>query len=371
MSSNDGHTYALRRLEGLFSIFSCSEIHFSLHAGFRLTNAKAIDAAKQWKTFRNSSVVTFIEAFTSRAFGDSSSLMIATDYHPNSKTLSEVHFLPPGRYQNRGLVPEDTLWSYVIQIANALGAIHGANLAARVVDSTKVLLTDKNRIRLNACGILDVVQFDHIRPLRDLQREDLILFGRLILSLGTSQQVLPHNLQKVMEQFGHVYKNPLAERVFGLVTSKFDNVEQFLTGLESYVLKFFDHAQNRDDELTSHLSRELENSRIARLMMKLNFITERPEFGHDRQWAENGERQPIKLFRDYVFHQVDSQGTPVLDIAHVIACLNKLDAGTEEKIVLTSRDDQHIVLASYKELKKAVDKAFGELVAAAKRGGTL
>lgn len=41
-------------------------------------------------------------------------------------------------------------------------------------------------------------------------------------------------------------------------------------------------------------------------------------------WAETGDRYPLKLFRDYVFHQVDANGQPVLDLAHVIESLNKV-----------------------------------------------
>lgn len=42
----------------------------------------------------------------------------------------------------------------------------------------------------------------------------------------------------------------------------------------------------------------------------------------------------LKLFRDYVFHQVTEDGRPWLDMAHVIQCLNKLDAGVQEKVYL-------------------------------------
>ena len=68
----------------------------------------------------------------------------------------------------------------------------------------------------------------------------------------------------------------------------------------------------------------------------------------------------LKLFRDYVFHQacsaqygvlltvtqgsatkgvcvalqVNEEGKPVLDLAHVIECLNKLEVGSAEKVLL-------------------------------------
>ena len=47
-------------------------------------------------------------------------------------------------------------------------------------------------------------------------------------------------------------------------------------------------------------------------------------FAMDPHWSETGDRYLIKLFRDYVFHQVDPQGRPVLDMAHVVQCLNKV-----------------------------------------------
>ena len=337
--------------------------------GYRLTNEKAIRSVQNWKRINNGNIVTVIDAFTNRSFGDSS-LMIVTDYHPLSKTLSEAHF-PSTRFPNRAQVlpvTEQILWGYIVQIANALKAIHSAGLAARVIDLSKILLTDKNRVRLNACAILDVVQYDALRSLLDLQREDLLQFGRLILALGTSNPNANHNIGKAMETFGRNYSPQLKDLVFSMVSlSKMENIDKFVSSIESHILRGFDATQHLNDQLMSELNRELENSRIARLMMKLNFINERPDFNHDRQWAETGERYPIKLFRDYVFHQVDRQGNPVLDIGHVLACLNKLDVGTEEKMWLVSRDEQSTLVVSFRDMKRLIDGAFGDLTKATRR----
>jgi hypothetical protein len=45
----------------------------------------------------------------------------------------------------------------------------------------------------------------------------------------------------------------------------------------------------------------------------------------DPSWSETGDRYIIKLFRDYVFHQVNENGAPALDMVHVLTCLNKVN----------------------------------------------
>lgn len=44
-----------------------------------------------------------------------------------------------------------------------------------------------------------------------------------------------------------------------------------------------------------------------------------------------GDRYLLKLFRDFVFHQVGDDGTPLLDWGHIAEALAKLDAGLPEK----------------------------------------
>lgn len=102
-------------------------------------------------------------------------------------------------------------------------------------------------------------------------------------------------------------------------------------------------------------------------------------FDHDPRWSESGDRYILKLFRDMVFHQVDEHNKPVLDLSHVLTCLNKvcqvsafflisqrrltllyvqLDAGSDEKVMLMSRDEQSCLVVSYREIKGCVEAAF-------------
>jgi PAB-dependent poly(A)-specific ribonuclease subunit 3 len=336
-----------------------------------LTNENAIRSVKDWRRVDNGSVVSAIDAFTTRAFGDSS-LIFVTDYFPLSKTLVEHHSTSTNRFGNRvpAAVPEKVLWGYIVQIASAIKSVHAANLAVRCMDPSKVILTDKSRIRLGACSVLDVVQYDAQRPLAELQQEDFIHFGKLILAVGTNNFSPNIVLKNAVDQLGRTYTAELRDTVAWLLTPAqapaVKSIDDFLSGISGHLVSTFDSSLHAIDSQTSELSRELENGRLLRLMAKLGAINERPEYEGDRNWSENGERYMLKLFRDYVFHQVDADGRPVLDLAHILRCLNKLDAGIDEKVCLTSRDEQTSFVVTYRELKKQVTAAFAELQKPAK-----
>jgi hypothetical protein len=47
-------------------------------------------------------------------------------------------------------------------------------------------------------------------------------------------------------------------------------------------------------------------------------------YNMDPSWSETGDRYLIKLFRDYLFHQVTETGEPWLDMSHIVSSLNKV-----------------------------------------------
>ena len=345
------------------------------YAGYRLTNEKSIRSVQAWKGVDNGNVVTIHDAFTTSAFGDRS-LVFVMDYHPLSKTLADHHFGLGSRFSGRSSgapIPEQVLWAYIVQVASALRSIHSMGLAARLLDPSKILLTSKGRIRLNGCAVLDVVRHDVQASITDLQQDDLVQFGRLILTLAANNPTALHQMPKAMEYLTRSYTTELKDCAFWLMApaqgGSVKSIEQFVKGISGQVTNCLNQALQQDDQLHSELSRELENGRLVRLMAKLNFINERPEFDHDRQWSETGDRYFLKLFRDYVFHQVDPQdGSPVVDLWHVLTCLNKLDAGVEERIGLVSRDEQNVLVVTYRELKRGVENAFQDLIRGAGRG---
>jgi PAB-dependent poly(A)-specific ribonuclease subunit 3 len=391
-SAQDGRYYALRRVEG-----------------FRLTSEAAIHTVQKWKQVRSAGLVTVHEAFTTREFGDSS-LILITDYHPNSKTLLEKHFnynssRPGGsgnssRGQTGSYVREDILWSYIVQIAHALKVIHSTGLAARVIHPSKVLLTSKNRIRLNGCAITDIVTYESLKDVKEAQQDDFVQFGKLILSIASSNANAVMNVEKaVMNLTRLTYSNSLKQTITWLLNppqshsvtttiqagsamaaqqprpgtpsqttqSYTKDIDTLLQAIALQSTRVLESALAAEDQLLSSLMSELENGRLVRLLAKLGCINERPEYEHNSQWSESGERYYLKLFRDYVFHQVNADGTPNVDLGHIVSCLNKLDAGTEEKVCLTSRDEQTCLVVSYKELKKGVESAFNELLRTGRR----
>jgi PAB-dependent poly(A)-specific ribonuclease subunit 3 len=44
----------------------------------------------------------------------------------------------------------------------------------------------------------------------------------------------------------------------------------------------------------------------------------------NQAWSETGDRYILKLFRDFVFHSIGFEGEPIIDMAHIVQCLNKV-----------------------------------------------
>ncbi|GMK59263.1 hypothetical protein CspeluHIS016_0702780 [Cutaneotrichosporon spelunceum] len=351
-STVDGNVYCLRRLEG-----------------YKLSNENAFAAVETWRQIRHANIVGLREAFTTKAFNDNSMVMVY-DFHPESTTIAEEWLNPDAiahRRQAGVPIPERIVWSYVIQIANALKAVHTAGLAVRCLDANKILITGKNRVRINGVGILDVLSFDKKTPMGLYQQEDLLNFGQLVMSL-CADFFQPGHAQSVaqgLEYIGRAYSLDLKNLVGYLLgkPTALKTIDEVLRLAGPRILNELDALQAYNDTLESELGAEVENGRVARMLIKLGFINERPEFEMDPQWSESGDRYVLKLFRDYVFHQVSPDGKPVVDLSHVLTVLNKLDAGarSREKIMLVSRDSQSCLVVEYRDIYKCIESAYNEL----------
>lgn len=277
--------------------------------------------------------------------------------------------------QHAGLLPESLIWAFVVQLSSVLRTIHAAGLACRSFEPSKILLMGKSRLRLNCCGIMDVLTFDSAGGgagskalVPHYQQEDLISLGKLVLALAcnTMAAIQRENLQQSMELVSRNYSTDLRNLILYLLTSppRTHSINDIMPMIGARFYTQLDAAQMRSDVIETELTKEVENGRLFRLLVKLGTISERPEFHLDTSWSETGDRYMLKLFRDYLFHQVTKDNRPWIDMAHVVQALNKLDAGVPEKICLMSRDEQNILVVSYAELKQCLESSFSELLSA-------
>ncbi|GMM38674.1 Pan3 protein [Saccharomycopsis crataegensis] len=354
-SNKDGNPYVLRRLEG-----------------FQLTNEKSLSIINHWKQVSEDcgNIVKIKEAFTSLAFGDNS-LYFVHDFYPLVKTLREAH---QGKVKS---VPETLLWDYIAQITNALVSIHSKNLAARLLNWDKFIVTGANRIKFSGCGISDIINYDQdsykmtqldcanrIEYYTYLQKDDLRQFGELIVELIRQNNGLTtSSLEPSVIDSLSYYSDELKSAIKYLLGFEHDTptISEFSSRIVSHILNTMNQLSEATDTFESTLANEIENDRLVRLLTKINFVIDRPEFEGDLSWSETGERYPIKLFYDYVFHQTDQEDKPVMDLVHVLSCLNKLDVGVDERVLLVSRDEGSCIIASYKELKNCIDSSFRAL----------
>ncbi|KAK2465133.1 hypothetical protein APHAL10511_002825 [Amanita phalloides] len=390
--TSDGLPYTLRRVEN-----------------FRLTQQlaqSAFSSIETWSKIRHPSIVPVHEAFTTRAFNDSS-LVLCYTYHSNARTLFDVHlkakvaaFQQLHQPTSTGLghqlqaqrslgaaspfssfsglntmgtagigthpmIPERVIWTYVVQISSGIKQAHEAGLAVRTVDATKILVTGQNRVRIGSCGLIDVLTHDAPQDIGVLQQDDLLMFGRLLYALCCSTLAVTNgaSFQKSLDTIGRQYSQDMKNAILFLMSKAGPHrtIDQLLDMVRGKVLIDLNDALLATDRLENELLSELENARLVRLLCKFGFINERPEFARDPRWSETGDRYIIKLFRDYVFHQVDENGSPMMNLSHVLTCLNKLDAGTDEKIMLVARDEQSCLVVSYKDIKQCIESAIIEL----------
>ncbi|OUC45780.1 hypothetical protein D917_01765 [Trichinella nativa] len=309
-------------------------------------------------------------------------LIFVFDYYPGAETLKSRHFSSQkqcksnNNFQNRDNITtydptskKNLLWSYVINICSALRVIHSAGLAARTIDPSKILVVGKSRILLNCCSIFDVLTFEQTQNNHVLisryQQDDLVGLGQLIFSLacGNLSPLQQANFASSMEFLSRHYSADLKNLILYLLHGqRSKNVMEIMPMIGA---RFFSHLDSwlmRVDMLENELIKEMENGRLFRILCKLATVNERPILGMDPQWSETGDRYLLKLFRDYVFHQVTEDGSPWLDLGHIIQCLNKLDAGVAEKIMLMSRDEQNVLIVSFADLHRCLDQSFTEIV---------
>lgn len=184
----DGMTYALRRVDKL-----------------RTTPEIASAVVAAWETVTHPGIVALRSAFVNYggAWGaklcrDSmrlahgivtrTALFFLHDYCPGAQTLAQRYFGTPAAPMPP--LPEPLVWNIVVQVAAALRAIHMHGLACRVMSARRILVTGHHRcgacagtamhacaaliavqcrVRINAVGVMDMLQFESKKSVAELQ----------------------------------------------------------------------------------------------------------------------------------------------------------------------------------------------------------
>ena len=391
VSTKDGLLYALRR------IHNC-----------RLINTKPLGRVEMWKSVQHANVVGLRHVFQTKAFGDFS-LVFVYDYHGGAETLKQRHFShglsanklaqdsasqgkggppgPPGPPPTgpggpNGPPPqpwkgmeESFVWGYVIQLSSALRTIHSNGMAATTIDPSKILVSGRSKLLVNCCGVMDVLTFEQtaMNPgsaLHNFQQDELISLGRLVVALccGSLAAAARENIAQSMAFLQHHYSADMKNLVSFLLAPpapRPKNINDIMPIIGARFYAQLEASQLRIDMIENELAKEIDNGRLFRLLAKLGAINERPEHVGDPSWSETGDRYLLKLFRDFLFHQQTADGRPWLDLAHVVHALNKLDAGSQERLALASHDAHNLLLVTYADLRRCFSQAFQELQSAA------
>jgi PAB-dependent poly(A)-specific ribonuclease subunit 3 len=127
-----------------------------------------------------------------------------------------------------------------------------------------------------------VLEFESRKSISDLQNEDYVKLGCLLLSLVSKTIVTVKNAEQarmvVTQRF-----SPELDHIMSLLLSSSSNpsrnhLEVIMTALSSHLLDEYDSSLTAIDGLHSHLRMEYENGRMLRILTKLGFINERPEY---------------------------------------------------------------------------------------------
>lgn len=354
MSNVDGNPYAIRRID-----FN-SEVHYSQEL--------KIHKIKKWLKLKNPNIVRVHDAFTTVAFGNYGEpvLCVVSDYFPLANTLQENHITRKlgGKLEP---VTETLLWSYLVQITNAIMHIHNNKLAAgSSLAISKILVTNKGRVRLGGVGVDDALNSndtDRYEEVLSAQQKDLTLFRDVMFELikvSLPQSLRNESCEKILSQLSRLPTVNFSDELINTLDALCSLGEEltltdfFTEYLAIRSLEVLSGLEDLTDYMESQLTSELENGRLFRLMAKIDLLVNLPE--KDR--AEIGSFFVIKLFHQFVFNSYDELGKPVVDLSKILVNLNKLDAGVDEKILLISSEEDSCIIVSYREVKNVIELTF-------------
>jgi len=280
VSREDGRVYCLRRFDNT-----------------KLSNRILAAITEKWSCISHPGICRLHRCFLGQR-----AVFFVHDYCAGGVQSINDRFLSTPA--NNSPLSERLIWSYITQLVSILRHIHSSGLACRSLNPCHVLLVGggARRLRLSCCGVLDALEFEARKTVQELQQDDLVNLGRLILSLTTGTKITATtNVQTLRSCEAFIlqkYSADLHRLVIALLTSGNGTSQQGLsltifsvcTMMSNHAWEELEVAHSFSDAYSDELSKCYESTRSLRLLIKLGLINERPEFGMDTQWSETGDR---------------------------------------------------------------------------------
>ncbi|EEB07707.1 serine/threonine protein kinase [Schizosaccharomyces japonicus yFS275] len=314
---------------------------------------------EKWRSLLHPNVISIHDVFSTNTFNDSS-LMFVYDYYPCSRSLHQLYFSTQNSGGKTSIddLNEKTLWFFMCQTASALHYLHNHGLSPSGISLSRVLVDSNNRIRLSSCATKSLLQSDTL-SIEESKNDDIKSFGKMMVALCTGN--VDEDLTTAATNIRKNYSHDFWKAIIFLISETHENKDMtnFMNLIAPQLMQIVNNSFAKTQKTEACLSGLMEHNRIVRILFKLIHVLENPNAAvNPRSLTKEKRVQLSQLFRDFVFHQVDESGSPVLDLQHVLTCLSKLVAGSNKRIVLVSRDEREFTPISYDELKTCIESAF-------------
>jgi len=322
----------------------------------------------------------------------SRSVFLVYEYHENSVSLQDKYLIPGESFD----ITEPELWSFLITLSSAIQEIHSMNtslrrqniqLACRVIHASKILVLNGGRLKLGNVGMYDLMNYCRANPkniLTDFEQiqkdrlEDQRMLGNLLLALACrsyDRAISESDLARFRQSFSLDMNNSILALLrlkyevnsFGrqalVQLRKEPEISDIMPFIGARFYTHLDETLKYADRIEKYARKQIESNRFFRIICKIASITERPpDMAIGSAWSETNERYLIKLLRDHLFHSVDSESRPYLNITHVTTCLTKIEMKSSDNIMLYSRGGHgNVFICTYADLNEALEMAFSEL----------
>jgi PAB-dependent poly(A)-specific ribonuclease subunit 3 len=383
VSAENGRAYALRRYLGPMLARSDGVVRaFRSYSAVSHPNIVALRAAFTTEAF------AALDLYRQRAASGSEAgmpangrgadghatdreLIFVYDMYPTAKTVLEYYF--------QGETPslsEELFWVLALQLVSAVQALHQQyHLSAYgAIGAHHVLVVAPNRLKLNKLGIPAAFDPDDedlvLSRVPEYQEQDWIALSELLLALAARSNAHAvregrvRSLGAAIETIRALYSADVEKFLQMLANPAQISSDAWNQILVTRVWSPYEHALNHGDALETIAQEQLTDGDLFVVASKLAAVTERADVVGDPQWSEVGDRYLLKLFRDRVFHGTD------LDLERIRDELRRLNARTEEHMLLHSRDGRSRLIVTYAELARFLETALQDLAGrlAAQRG---